>query len=302
MPRTSRGPRYRATIFVPMDGDEVDSAGIEGQQPEPQRDRRRWIGAGAAVVVIAIVAIVVASGGGGGGGPLNAIAKAAEVTQREPGGHATIDVTAKSPTTGEGINETGPMIFDDSGRAEGTFVIKGLTNGRELTLTTIADGTKSWTTSSDLDSIPEGKKWVEIDVSSATAQTGAPAASSPKEGLKVLEGVEDAEKIGEEEIEGVPTTHYRGTFPHAKEVFGVKVDVSNPTVDVWIDGQERVRRMQVSLESSVNGVAETAATTEMTIDYVSFGRVPKIEIPPADEVFNGTGAVESNLQKAAEGG
>lgn len=127
-------------------------------------------------------------------------------------------------------------------------------------------------------------------------------ASSPKEGLKVLEGVEDAEKIDKEDIGGVPTTHYRGTFPHAEEVFGVKVDISNPTVEVWIDAQERVRRMQVSLESSVNGVEDSAATTDMTIDYVSFGRVPRIEIPPADEVFNETGELESNLQKAAKGG
>lgn len=285
-----------------MEGDELKSAGIGDGSPKPHRGRLRWIGAGVAVVVIAIIAIAVASGSDGGAGPLNAIAKAAEVTQREPGGNARINATIKSPTTGEGLTETGPMTFDDSGRAKGTFVIKGLTTGKEATLTTIADGTKSWTTSSAFNSLPEGKKWIEVDVSSAATQMEAPAANSPKEGLKVLEGVQDAEKIGEEAIEGVPTTHYRGTFPHAKEVFGVKVDVSNPTVEVWIDAQERVRRMQVSLESSVNGVEDSDATTEMTIDYVSFGRVPKIEIPPLDEVFNGTARIESEVQSAAEEG
>jgi hypothetical protein len=180
-----------------------------------------------AVVVIAIVAIVVASGGGGGsGGPLNAIAKAAEVTQREPGGHATIHATVEASTTPEGISETGPMIFDDRGRAEGTFTVKGLSTGREVTITTIADGTKSYTSSRALDSTPEGKKWVEVDASSAAIKAGAPPANGPKEGLKVLEGVEEAEKVGEEDVDGVPTTHYRGSFPHAEEVFGVKVDVS----------------------------------------------------------------------------
>ena len=282
-------------------GEELNFAGVESERP-PHHRGRWWLGAGLAVVVIAVVAIVVASGGGGsGGGPLNAIAKAAEVTQREPGGHATIDPTIESSTTPEGITETGPMIFDDSGRAEGTITVKGLSTGREVTITTIADGTKSYTSSSVLDSIPEGKKWIEIDVPSAPSKTGAPPANGPKEGLKILESVEEAEKIGEEDIDGVPTTRYRGTFPHAEEVFGVKVDVSEPEVEVWIDAQERVRRMRVSLKSAVSGVANSATTTDMTIDYESFGRVPEIEVPPADEVLNGTSELESKLQSATEG-
>jgi hypothetical protein len=282
-----------------VEGD-LKSVGLEGDAPKRHRGRW-WIGAGLAVVVIAIVAIFVAQGGGSDGGPLNAIARAAEVTQREPGGHATIDATIESSTTSEGIAESGPMIFDDRGRAEGTFTVKGLSTGREVTITTIADGTKSYTSSPALDSIPEGKKWVEVDTSSAASKTGAPPANGPKEGLKVLEGVEEAEKVGEEDIGGVPTTHYRGTFPHAEEVFGVKVNVSEPEIDVWIDAQERVRRMQVSLKSAVSGVEDSAATTDMTIDYESFGRVPKIEVAPADEVFNGTSELESKLQSASKG-
>jgi hypothetical protein len=252
--------------------------------------------------VAIIAATIVASGGGGsGGGPLNAIANAAEVTQREPGGHATIHAIIESSTTPEGISETGPMIFDDRGRAEGTLSVKGLSNGRELTITTIADGTTSYTSSPTLDSIPEGKKWVEVDLSATAAKTGAPPVNGPEEGLKVLEGVEEAEKIGEEDVDGVPTTHYRGSFPHAEEVFGVKVEVSEPQIDVWIGAQERVRRMEVSLNSAVSGVEDSAVTTDITIDYESFGRVPNIEVPPADEVFNGTRELESKLQSASEG-
>jgi hypothetical protein len=110
-----------------------------------------------------------------------------------------------------------------------------------------------------------------------------------------------AERIGEEDINGVPTTHYRGAFPAPEEVFGVKADVSDLHVDVWIDPQDRVRRMQVDLSSALPGVESSASTTEESIDYVSFGRVPKIELPSSDEVFNATGEVESNLQSAAEG-
>jgi hypothetical protein len=256
-----------------------------------------------AVVVLVGVVFAVAQGGGGGGGPLNAIAKAAEVTQREPGGRAVINATVKSTTTPEGITETGPVVFDDSGRSRGTFTIKGNTNGREVKLTTIADGTKTYTSSDAFDSLPEGKKWMEVDLSSAVkgADSSPPVAGGPQEGLEVLERVQGAEEIGKEEVNGVPTTHYRGTMPYPEEVFGVKtVHVSALHVDVWIDAQDRVRRMQVAVTGSLNE-DEGAVTTEMTMDYVEFGRVPEIKVPNPEEVFNATGEIEAKVQSAAEG-
>jgi hypothetical protein len=38
----------------------------------------------------------------------------------------------------------------------------------------------------------------------------------------------------------------------------------------------------------------------MTIDFLDFGPVPKIEVPNPEEVFDATGLVESNFQSAAE--
>ncbi len=262
---------------------------------------KKWIGAGLAVVVIAVVIFAVAQGGGSGGSPLNAIAKAAEVTQREPGGHAVIEATVTSSATPEGITETGSMIFDDTGKAEGTLTVRGHSTGKEVELTSIADGTTSYVSSDALDSLPEGKKWMEVDLSSATAKgSPAPTESSPQEGLKILERVEGAKKIGKEAVNGVPTTHYTGTFPPAEEVFGAKIDSSALHVDVWIDGQDRVRRMKIAVTTSVKE-GEGPVDTKMTIDYLDFGRVPKIELPPADEVFNATGEIESKVQSAAEG-
>jgi hypothetical protein len=99
----------------------------------------------------------------------------------------------------------------------------------------------------------------------------------------------------------VPTTHYRGTLPTSEEVFGVKLHVSALHTDVWIDAQDRVRRMQMAVTGTVGENEEATTTTEMTIDYVEFGRVPKIGLPNPDEVFNATSEFESNFQSAAEG-
>jgi hypothetical protein len=264
--------------------------------------RKKWIGTGLAVAGVAMVALVVAQGGGTSDGPLNAIAKAAEVTQREPGGHATIEATVTSSSSPEGITEHGPMIFDNDGRAEGTLTVRGHSTGKEAEFTTVADGRTTYTSSDAFDSIPEGKKWIEVDLSSAATANGLGSSESaegnPQEGLEILERVEDSKEVGEEKIDGVPTTHYTGTFPAAEEVFGVKVDSSGRHVDVWIDAQGRVRRMHVALTTKVD--EEVPFTTEMTIDYVDFGRVPKIEPPPAHEVFDATSEIESNVRAAAE--
>lgn len=280
--------------------DEIDPAGqAEGA---PRRGRARWwIGAAVAVVVLVVVIFAVAQGGGGGGGPLNAIAKAAENTQREPGGRAVVNATVTVDSTGEGIVETGPMTFDDNGRARGELTVRGLTNGKEAKVVTISDGAKAYVTSDDADSLPDGKKWIEINFAAAAKSTGQadPVSGGPTEGLKLLDRVQESEVVGKEDIRGVPTTHYRGTLPTPDEVFGVKTSYSALDVDVWIDGQDRVRRFQLSVSSSVGG---NSSTTKMTMDFVEFGRVPKIELPPADEVFDATGEIESQIQSAAEGG
>lgn len=255
------------------------------------------------MVVIAIVAFVVAQGSGSGSGPLNAIAKAAEVTQREPGGRAVLTTIVTSPGTSEGLTETGTMDFDDSGRSRGTFTVRGHKTGREGKMLVVVDGTKSYASSELLDSIPEGKKWMEVDYSSAKAGTPSsnPAEAGPQEGLKVLEHVLNAEAIGKEDIEGVPTTHYRGTLPTSNKVFGVELHVTTSNVDVWIDAQDQVRQMHLVLSGSV-GESNLSTTTEISINFVEFGRVPKIAIPNPDEVFNATSEVESQVQAAGEGG
>jgi hypothetical protein len=256
-----------------------------------------------AVLVLAIVVFTVAQGGGSDGGPLNAIAKAAEVTQREPGGRAVITATITSPGTSVRLTETGTMVFDDSGRARGTLTLKGLKLDREGKFTAIADGTTSYVSSDLLDSLPEGKKWMEVDYSSAEADLGTSnlAEAGPQEGLKILERLLDAETVGQEDIEGVPTTHYRGTLPTTSKIFGTELHITTSNVDVWIDAQDRVRREHIVLSGSV-GESGVSSTTEMSINFVEFGRVPKIAIPDPDEVFNATSKFESQVQSAGEGG
>ena len=259
---------------------------------------RGWVAAGLAAAVVALIVLVVGQTGGGNG-PLDAIAKAAEVTQREAGGHALIHATVTAAHTPEGVTETGSVVFENGGRARGTLVAQGHTMGRRAKVQVIVDGATTYASSAQLDSLPEGRKWVKVDYSSADSGPSLPADSGPNEGLKLLEQMNGAEGVGKEDIRGVATTRYRGTLPVSeKEVLGVELQLSPPQVEVWIDAQGRVRRMTVVISGSLAG--EEGSTTDITTDFLDFGPVPKIELPEQDEVYDATARFESELQASSE--
>src|SRR5207342_1222057 len=74
------------------------TSGSHHSQP-PRRRRRFWpVGAGLFVLAAALAMFAWQQGGdGSSGGLLNAIAKAAERTQREPGGRAAMHAIVSSP-------------------------------------------------------------------------------------------------------------------------------------------------------------------------------------------------------------
>jgi hypothetical protein len=257
------------------------------------------VAAGLAVVVVVLVVFALGQTGEGGSGPLNAVAKAAEATQREPGGYALIHATVTASGTPEEITENGSMVFENGGRARGTLLIRGHATSRRARVQVIADGTTSYT-SSDQVPLPEGRKWAKIDFSSADSSSSIPADGGPEEGLKLLEQMDGAKAVGKEDIRGMATTRYLGTLPISeKKVFGVVVQVLPPQVEAWIDASDRVRRMTVVISDSVKGM-EGSATTDITVDFLDFGPVPKIGLPKQDEIYDATSQVESNFRSSAE--
>ncbi|HKI65989.1 MAG TPA: LppX_LprAFG lipoprotein [Solirubrobacterales bacterium] len=279
--------------------DAEKSGAADGERLERRR-ARRWVVVGLAVVVIAPIVFALEQAGGSGSGPLDAIAKAAEATQREAGGHALIHATVTVSDTPEGVTETGSMVFEDGGRARGTLAVRGHSTGRRAKVQVIVDGTTSYTSSDQFGSLPEGRKWVKVALSSTDSSSSLPADGGPQEGLKLLEQMDGAEEIGKEDIRGAATTRYRGTLPvSGKEVLGVEVQVSPPQIEVWIDARDRVRRMTVVISGSVKG-EEGSTTTDMTIDFLDFGPVSKIGLPKQNEIYDATSRVESNLRSSAE--
>jgi hypothetical protein len=162
---------------------------------------------------------------------------------------------------------------------------------------------------------PDGKTWVsltEAALADATASSNPAAVQSaqllenvrsqidPRATLDALGArVPDLHKIGSQRIRGTDTTHLRGNVDlsekaiaaapaskraalrRAREAFGA----DGYPVDVWLDEDGRVRRVQYALES---GTGADKASTTVRLDLYGFGDASGIVIPKASEVGDGS--------------
>ena len=96
-------------------------------------------------------------------------------------------------------------------------------------------------------------------------------------------------KVGSEDINGTPTTHYHATIDLDKlagSAGGAAASVRQleklggfkelPT-DIWIDGDQRVRRQSLPLQQPV------PTKFDLTVDYKRFGVPVDTTAPLADE-------------------
>ena len=124
----------------------------------------------------------------------------------------------------------------------------------------------------------------------------------PSAQLHLLAAVEKAEEVGEEEVRGEPTTHYRGTYDVARAIrgarglqkpaltslLGVGKDMDEASYDVFLDDDGLLRRLQQTVEvpaSAATGGQELAVTT--TLELFDFGIEVRVVPPPAGSVRDG---------------
>ena len=77
----------------------------------------------------------------------------------------------------------------------------------------VTDETVMYMRSSQFGSLPDGSEWMGLDLSfGEELDTPLPADVDAKGELALLEAVTGkVQKLGKEDVRGVPTTHYRGT-------------------------------------------------------------------------------------------
>lgn len=143
------------------------------------------------------------------------------------------------------------------------------------------------------------KPWVKIDLEAQAAEAGVTATgleqlggNDPTATLTLLGGAVDMEKVGEDKVQGVATTRYKGGIDPEKAVAEAPEDkrdelratveslggLDRLPVEVWVDGEGRVRRILSTAE------AGTGAKAAVTVEYFDFGVPVEVQIPPADQV------------------
>jgi hypothetical protein len=278
-------------------------------QSEPARRPRLWralIGLSILIVVFAVFAWQQGDDNGSGG-PLNAIAKAAERTQHEPGGRATMRAVVSSPTRPAPFTMTGQMVFDAESRARAVITVPRSEGGDPLEMEAVTDGSVMYMRSSQFDPLPDGRKWIGLDLSLGELDTPLPANVDAKGELALLEAMTGkVQKLGKEDVRGVPTTHCRGTVGVSENAERLREEGAEGLasyieeegtpfqVEAWIDADGLVRRMQfVHSQPSEEGKGST--TIDMRMDFFDFGIKPEIDVPESSEAFDATALARNKL-------
>jgi len=148
----------------------------------------------------------------------------------------------------------------------------------------------------------DGKQWVKLDPDQLKQPGGAlggladqAESNSPKQGLEYLQGLSgDVEDLGQEDVHGQPATHYRASIDYAK-VLDQLPDANDETrdalgklgtvpADVWIDGQDRVVKVHMTIDGTAFGAG--AGTAELTMELSDFGVPVDVQAPPEDQTID----------------
>lgn len=124
----------------------------------------------------------------------------------------------------------------------------------------------------------------------------------PTAQLHMLAAVNEAEVVGQEQVRGEPTTHYRGTYDVARalrgaqglqqqalrSLLGAAASMPEAEYDVFLDRDGRLRRLEQSLE--VPASAQTAGqtlTVATTLELYDFGIDVRVGRPADAAVRDG---------------
>jgi hypothetical protein len=161
------------------------------------------------------------------------------------------------------------------------------------------------------------KAWVKVDLSSAVpglgSLTNGGATQDPTAFLEFLEGTGKVQEVGPDQVRGVDTSHYRGTYTvqnaldattgaahdaleRAVQSMEIPESTLNADVpfDVWVDGDGRVRKLQLALDATSFSSGKASGAVDMTAEFYDFGQPVQIEVPSDAEALDVSKLVPGN--------
>lgn len=168
--------------------------------------------------------------------------------------------------------------------------------------------------------LPHGKSWVSFRAAPGNgpgaAMFGPAGGTDPGDMLSALRAVSSGvTKLGSGVIRGVQVTHFRVSVDPAKaaarvprsrrpgfEAFAHHLGTGTIPVGVWVDQQDLVRQVQISLHPDHGQGMPAGARVTQTIDFWDFGVPVRVSPPPASEVASGFGSAKGSMSVSKFGG
>jgi hypothetical protein len=268
-------------------------------------------------IVLALVAGAFgASGCGGSGGngaaTVTPVVRAAYVTAREPG--YRFDLTFDMSFAGHSVTISGTGSIDERDQ-QGTMSIQA--GGQTLTVLLQKPYIYTQVPAGSATSVTHGKRWLRanVDVYSRALGGSNPFGSSDvgaKQMLGFLKSSGQVSDLGSQTIGGVATTRYHALVDFGRYAATVApaqraaaqryadtlqriTGRSSLPIDVWVDAQQRVRRISVQMQMCTK---QGRLNESMTMNLYDYGHQPAVgKPPPASEVTDITGELRSQISK-----
>ncbi len=283
---------------------------------------------GALLTLLAALALAITTGGcGSSTATLDPVAQAADVTSQSGGAHIAISAQASGGGLPSGFSLSGSGFFNyDRHEGQLTMNISGVpaSVGTNLPpggvqMEELFTSSSAYIGSSVLDGkLPNGARWMKLDLSRFSQALGLSPGqltggqSNPAQMLEYLKASGGSVTVvGHESVRGVQTTRYRGTIDlrKAAEVLPSsnrsqlqaamqkvieETGASGYPVEVWVDGDRRVRRMTMEIPLTLEG--QQRVQMSVTVELFAFGPTPTVTPPSEGEVYDATQAALSGLQ------
>jgi hypothetical protein len=290
--------------------------------------RGRWLPASALLAcAVAVTGLVIALSGCGGSSAvssaLDPVAQAAQVSELAPGFKASLSEDFTPPGSSEAVTASGTGIFDQRDH-RGIFSIQGKAGEHSFNAQTQYSNLALYMrlpSSSQASSVTHGKRWIKFDLRGVSAALGinfsalsSPGTSSdPSQLLSYLKAASgQVTRIGAEQVQGVPATHYRATIDYDQYATRVApaqranasqsvaalerlTGTHSQLVDVWVDGQHRVRREEFGFHECLPGTS-ASSQIHLKVEFFDFGVQAMPAVPASGEVADMTSYVAEKLK------
>ncbi|KEF08391.1 hypothetical protein ADK78_05565 [Kitasatospora aureofaciens] len=226
-------------------------------------------------------------------------------------GTAKMTLVTKAQSGGKNAEVRGSGVVD---LAKGSSEMVLLTGNQQIHQRTVEGILYQQPPAAQREQLPQGKSWLKVDVKKLLRQTGSSSQyEDPTSSFGYMKGIsdKDVKKVGTETVDGTATTHYKVSVDvtqlakdNAQQAKQLRAQLGDRLpLDVWLDGQGRVRQEKVEVRPRTgqqgNSGARAAVTT--TLKFSDFGTDVKVTAPPAKDTVDITDKAAKAAQQAQQG-